>query len=125
MGTTELSGPPPAGQADLSSLLDLADLPGVREIQASADSLRIAYPDTDFVIKLAYRTPRSSFSTDWEVTVREASPGLGTWSGRWQRTFATNHTDLGPLITEEIRETASHIRRMLDDHALNEAGHLS
>ncbi|ELB94918.1 MULTISPECIES: hypothetical protein [unclassified Rhodococcus (in: high G+C Gram-positive bacteria)] len=97
--------------------LEAASLPGVRDVRASPDALRVFFVEADFVIRLSRPAPRSRWDTDWAVSVREASPGLGTWWGEWQRSFVGDHGEVGSRIAEDIRDALGRIRSMLADHS--------
>ena len=70
----------------------------------------MAFPEADFVISLSSPRPEPGCETEWEVTVREAQPGLSTWWGRWHRSFAVHRSEAGPLIAEEVRDAISRVR---------------
>jgi hypothetical protein len=99
------------------TLDDLARLKGVQEVRSFGDGFQVAFPEADFVISLSSPRPDPSCETEWEVTVREAHPGLSTWWGRWHRSFSVHRSEAGPLIAEEVRAAISRVRAMLDDRA--------
>jgi len=102
---------------ELRTLEDLARLTGVQEVRSFGDGYTVAFPEADFVISLSRPRPDPCCETLWEVTVREAQPGLSTWWGRWHRSFDVHHSDAGPLIAAEVRDAISRVRRLLDDRA--------
>jgi hypothetical protein len=107
----------PSARDELRTLEDLARLSGVQEVRSSADGFSVAFPEADFVISVSSPRPDPSCETEWEVTVREAHPGLSTWWGRWHRSFSVHRSEAGPLIAEEVRDAISRVRGMLDDRA--------
>jgi hypothetical protein len=92
-------------------------LPGVQEVSLFSDGITVAFPEADFVITMSSRRADAPCETEWEVTVREAQPGLSTWWGRWHRSFTVHHSEAGPLIADEVRDAMSRVRCMLDDRA--------
>ena len=116
----EIAGTVPTSSEDLGTEAHLARLSGVQDVRSFGDGISVVFPEADFVISLS--TPPSASvesrcDTHWEVTVREPLPGLNTWWGRWQRSFAVHRRDVGPLVAEELQEAISRVRGMLDDHA--------
>ncbi len=107
----------PASSVDLASLVESQSLPGEPEIRSVDDTLHVSYSHADLVIKLKKRPSQPLWDTKWEVSVREPTPGLGTWWGAWSQSFAANRADIGNLLAGEITETACRIRNMLDDHS--------
>ena len=49
--------------------------------------------------------------------MREATPGLSTWWGRWHRSFSVHRSAVGPLVADELRAAMSRVHGMLEDHA--------
>lgn len=102
---------------ELRAFAELEDLPGVEEIRLVGDGLRVAFPEADFVITVSSPSADAPCETEWEVTVREPTPGLSTWWGRWHRSYSVSRSAVGPLIVHELRGTLSRVQGMLDDHA--------
>jgi hypothetical protein len=92
-------------------------LPGVQEVTSFSDGITVAFPEADFVITMSSRRADPPCETDWEVIVREATPGLSTWWGRWHRSFSVHRSAVGPLIADEVLGAMSRVQSMLEDHA--------
>jgi hypothetical protein len=92
-------------------------LPGVQEVRLFSDGITVAFPEADFVITMSSRRADAPCETEWEVTVREPTPGLSTWWGRWHRSFSVHRSAVGPLIADEARRAMSRVQGMLEDHA--------
>ena len=89
----------------------------MQEVRSFEDGYSVAFPEADFVISMTSPRADPPCETQWEVTVREAQPGLSTWWGRWHRSFSVHRSEAGPLIAEEVRDAISRVRGMLDDRA--------
>ena len=100
----------------LRTLVDLEALSGVEDVRPFANGFSVEFPEVDFVIRLSGGAAPGC-ETEWEVTVREPLPGLNTWWGTWNRSFAVHRADAGPLIAAEVGQAVSRVRTMLDDHA--------
>jgi len=113
----EHSAHAPTTSGEPGTLGALTGLPGAVEVRSFAGGYSVAFPEADFVITMSGPRPEPRCETDWEVTVREAQPGLSTWWGRWHRSFTVHPSEAGPLIAEEVRDAMSRVRSMLDDRA--------
>ena len=102
---------------DLPAITDLMGLPGVQEVRLFSDGVTVAFPEADFVILMSSPRAGAPCETEWEVTVREPTPGLSTWWGRWHRSFSVHRSAVGPLIADEVRGAMSRVQSMLEDHA--------
>lgn len=102
---------------ELQTVVHLACPAEASDVRSFGDGVRVTFPEAEFVIRMSSLRSDAPCETDWEVTVREPLPGLSTWWGRWQRTFAARPSDVGPLIAAELREALARVQAMLDDHA--------
>ena len=113
----ETQSPAQTSPDEQGTLGALTALPGAVEVRSFAGGYSVAFPEADFVIKMSQVRPEPRCETEWEVTVREAQPGLSTWWGRWHRSFTVHQSEAGPLIAQEVRDAMSRVRCMLDDRA--------
>lgn len=111
-----MSQPIAVWSADYDGLVDVNSLPGARSVRSRRNRIFVCYSESDFTIKLDRHVSDEHWTATWTVTVREPRPGLGTWWGRWSRSFIASPTELSKVLAAEIRGEASRVRARLGEH---------
>lgn len=101
---------------NLDGLVGVARLMGAVSVRSCGDSLFVSFAESDFIIRLDRPTSDEHWTANWTVTVREPSPGLGTWWGRWRHSFTASPAELSTMLAGQIGEAVLRVRARLDEH---------
>jgi len=92
--------------------LALEDAPHVNVIGIHEAALWVTFANIDFTLYPA-RDGESVIDVRWQISVREAKPGLGTWWADQRTRYPVDRAAAG--LADDVRNAAERIRHWLDE----------